>query len=224
MGVGSQQYNQKISLFTKFAYNKMIMKEFIHSVRDEYTKSTLKDIGIQNVVNTACPSMWGLTKEHCSKIPINKSNICVFTLTDYKQKIERDNKLIAVLSKNYEHIYFWPQGFNDWQYFNKLKNIKNVKLISPNLKSYDDFLENTETDFIGTRLHGGIRALQKGKRTLIIGIDNRALELHKDFNIPVIIEENIINLESTICSRIIPSIRIPIENIKTFLNQFNIQN
>ena len=38
---------------------------------------------------------------------------------------------------------------------------------------------------MGTRLHGGIRALQHKRRSLIIGVDHRGLEKARDFGLPV---------------------------------------
>ena len=55
-------------------------------------------------------------------------------------------------------------------------------------------------DYVGTRLHAGIRALQHKKRTIIIGIDNRAIEKAKDFNLTVIDRKNIKNNGSSILS------------------------
>lgn len=36
-------------------------------------------------------------------------------------------------------------------------------------------------DFVGTRLHGGIRAMQHKQRAIIIEIDNRAKEISSRF-------------------------------------------
>ena len=72
-------------------------------------------------------------------------------------------------------------------------------------------------------MHGGIRALQHKKRSLIIGIDNRAIELNKDFNLPVLDQKDINKLEDVINSSFSTEIFLPIQNIKKFLSQFNIQ-
>ena len=47
-------------------------------------------------------------------------------------------------------------------------------------------MANTEFDYVGTRLHAGILALNYRKRTLIIAVDNRAAEMKTDINLPVI--------------------------------------
>lgn len=222
IGVGAQLY-QKCNKFTKFAYKKMFCKDYIHSVRDAYTEDFLKNIGIKNVINTGCPTMWGLTEEHCKKIPTQKAKDVVFTLTDYSQNKVRDEYLLSTLIKLYDKVYFWPQGNQDYQYFTSLKGNEGVEMVTASLEGYDYFLEQNDVDFVGTRLHGGIRAIQKGRRTLILGIDNRAKELHKDFNIPVLDDSQIDELEAIILSEYRTEIHLPVENIKKFLKQFNVE-
>lgn len=221
VGVGSQQYNQKISLYTRFVYNILLKKDFIHSVRDSYTEEALKKIGIKNVINTACPTMWDLTEDHCRDIPVSKSAYCICTFTDYKKNEDRDNTILMVLKSNYKHVFFWAQGNGDSTYFKSLRESNNVTIIPPNLNAYNKYLDSHDTDYVGTRLHGGIRALQKKRRTLIIGIDNRAIELQSDFGIPVITQENIGMLDKVIKSKFNTEIKLPTDNINKFLSQFN---
>jgi polysaccharide pyruvyl transferase WcaK-like protein len=222
--VGSQQYNQKINLFTRIAYKYLFKKDFLHSVRDSYTYRKLKNIGINNVINTGCPTMWCLTQSHCQKVPKVKSKRVVFTLTDYKKNVERDNYMISVLNNEYDEVYFWPQGYGDFSYFSSLDGIDNVTLVPPHVLDFDQLLDEGDIDFIGTRLHGGIRALQKLKRTLIIGVDNRANELHKDFNLPVLDQTEIEKLSRIINQDIITDIKLPLDNINAFLAQFKTTN
>ena len=90
------------------------------------------------------------------------------------------------------------------------------------MKGYDSFLESCECDFVGTRLHGGMRALQKKRRAIIIGIDNRAIELNRDFNIPVLNQEKIAGLPELIESEFETKVHLNTENIRKFLSQFEI--
>ena len=220
IGVGSQQYNQKINAYTRSAYQYLFNKDYLHSVRDSYTEQALKSIGIHNVVNTACPTMWSLTEEKCASIPTSKASTVVFTLTDYKQDKNRDEKLISCLKRNYKNVWFWVQGNGDAAYFQTLQRTDGIKLLKPNLESYNDFLLNQDTDFVGTRLHGGMRAMQMGRRTIIIAIDNRATELQKDFGIPVIQESDIDQLDDMICGKWETRIELPTDNIRAFMEQF----
>ena len=221
MGVGWTYYQSKPTSITKFIYNKAFDKKFIHSVRDNYTKEKLKEIGIKNVINTGCPTMWKLTPEHCKRIPRKKAKNVVVTLTDYRTDIDKDKMLINYLKKNYENVYFWVQGSRDKEYFLSISDIEESNIINPTLKSYDELLDsNLDLDYVGTRLHAGIRALQKGRRSLIIGIDNRALEMKKDFNLPVLEREKIDQLENYINNEINTEIKMNFDLINEWKNQF----
>lgn len=220
VGVGWWQYGNKMNLYTETLLKKVLSKQYTHSVRDEYTENMLKSIGINNVINTACPTMWKLTKEHCCQIPTQKSKKVVFTLTDYNKDTEMDKLLVNTLIENYEETYFWPQGIGDIEYITKLGvNLDKIQIVNTNLKSYDELLKE-DIDYVGTRLHGGIRALQQKKRSIIVAIDNRALEKSKNFNIPIIKRENIGNLGESINSNWETNINIPEEKIEKWKNQF----
>lgn len=220
MGVGWHQYSKRTNLYTRLLYKKIFSKQYMHSVRDEYTKEKLNEIGITNVINTGCPTLWTLTKEFCKDIPKKKADKVVFTLTDYNKDVENDKKLIEILRKNYKEIYFWVQGADDYEYLQELNELKDIKIIAPNLKSYDKILKKENIDFIGTRLHGGIRALQNKRRTIIISVDNRATELNKNYNIPIIQRDDISHLEDIINNDLVTDINIPEENIKKWKSQF----
>ncbi|THE09064.1 polysaccharide pyruvyl transferase family protein [Bacillus timonensis] len=221
MGVGWWQYGNKPNLYTRLLLKSILSKNHVHSVRDEYTEKVLKSIGINNVINTACPTMWKLTEEHCREIKQGKSDNVVFTITDYNRDIEKDNLLIDILAKNYKIVYFWPQGVSDYEYFMSLEQKhKNIEILSPSLDAYNKTLEKGNIDYIGTRLHGGIRALQKKARTIIISIDNRAREKSKSFNLPIIERDNIQGLNEMINSQLATEIKIPIENINRWRKQF----
>jgi len=220
VGVGWWQYGDEPNLYTKKLYKKILSTDYFHSVRDSYTEKQLKKMGFENVINTGCPSMWGLTKEHCSQIPVRKSDNVVCTITDYNRDVEQDRKLLEILCNNYRNVYLWLQGSNDFEYFKSLKlDNQRIKIIPPNLKAFDSILEK-DVDYVGTRLHAGIRALQKKKRTIIIAIDNRAIEKQKDFNLNCVHRNEIERLDSIINSTFSTNINIPIENIKKWKSQF----
>jgi polysaccharide pyruvyl transferase WcaK-like protein len=225
LGVGWWQYKNDINNYTKSLWKSLLSKDFLHSVRDEYTKQKLNSIGIYNVLNTGCPTMWKLTKEHCNKIPITKSNNVIFTLTDYNQDTINDRKLIEKCLNNYKKIYFWPQGYNDINYLHKLDiNEGLINVLEPNLKAYDNLLKSSnDIEYVGTRLHAGIRALQLNKRSIIIGIDNRSLEKKKDFNLVVLKREEIEKLDQMINENWKTDIRLNEKDIKIWSSQFSNQ-
>lgn len=220
VGAGWWKYNDKPNWYTKMLYKKILNKNAIHSVRDEYTKKMLESIGITNVINTGCATMWQFTPEFCKSIPTRKSDTVVFTLTDYKKNIESDKALIDMLLKHYNRVCYWVQGEKDYDYLKELGNYENIEIINGDLQAYDEFLENNMCDYVGTRLHGGIRALQKKRRTIIIAIDNRAEEKKKDFNIPCVSRFDLKGIEKMISEEFITDIYIPLENIKRWKAQF----
>jgi len=219
VGAGWWQYGDECDLYTKLLYKKVLSQEYIHSVRDSYTERQLKGIGINNVLNTACPTMWNLTKEHCKMIPQEKSNSVVCTITDYNRNIEKDKMMINILCENYKRVFLWLQGYNDYNYYKELDlNNDKIIVIPPKLDEYEKILK-LDTDYVGTRLHAGIKALQNCKRTIIIAIDNRATEKQKDFNIKCIYRQDIATLSEVINSSFSTEITIPVENITKWKKQ-----
>lgn len=220
MGIGWWQYQKSTSLYTKILLRRVLSSKYIHSVRDSHTKKNLELIGITNVLNTGCPTLWNLSPDHCSQIASTKAKDVVFTLTDYHEDIARDKEMLKVLKKNYDKLYYWIQGEGDLAYINKIRTDENIIFVNPNLKSFDEALERPDVEYVGTRLHAGIRALQKKKRTVIIGIDNRALEMHKDFNLPVLPQDKIDQLDSLINTERKMEINLPNDAIYQWKSQF----
>ena len=219
MGVGWWQYQNEVDEKTADVYSNVFSTNFAHSVRDNYTKSKLEKIGFENVINTGCPSMWNLNEEHCDSIPKTKANNVLCTLTNYNQNKSFDRKLVEFLSNYYEKVFFWIQGPEDLQYINSFG--KNVEILPPRLEDLDDLLISmNDIEYVGTRLHAGIRALQYKKRSLIIGIDNRAIEMSKDFNIPLLKREDLRDLKDIISSDLECKITIPESSIKSWKSQF----
>lgn len=222
LGAGWWQYQDKPDYYTAIALKLFLSSEGIHSVRDSYTEKMLKEIGITNVVNTACPSMWNLSQEHCSKIPRLPSDTVVTTLTNYNTNYDYDEMLLDILTRNYKNVFVWLQAIEDYDLITRSKHYGKLNLIPPTLKSYDAFLDEVPSDYIGTRLHGGIRALNKKHRTIIVAVDNRALEISKDTGLNIIRREEIENrLENMIHSELATGINLPTENINIWKGQFH---
>jgi len=222
MGVGWLSYQNEPDLYTKYIFKHMLHPEILHSVRDHYTEKKLISAGITNVINTGCPTTWKLTPKHCANIPQKKAENVVFTLTDYDRDIENDTLLIKILKQNYKQVYFWPQGSSDLEYIKLLSDLTGIQIVGGNLMSYNALLQSDiELDYIGTRLHGGIRALQQFRRTILIVIDNRAREKASDFNFQTIERTEISdNLKTLIYSDLPTKININLENINIWKQQF----
>lgn len=225
MGAGWNAYAEQPEWKAKFFYQKALTKQYVHSVRDQYTLDKLKACGVENVLNTGCPTLWQLSPEHLAQVPAQKANKVVFTLTDYSRDLERDVQLVESLAQHYDKLYFWAQGSEDNQYFDELLRLKSelfspIERIATNLKSYNQLLVENDIDFIGTRLHAGIRALQLKKRVIIIGIDNRALEMHRDFNLPVVERHDLNGLNEKIVATWQPEVHLPNDAIQAWKAQF----
>lgn len=219
VGVGTDRI-VKTNKYTSKLYRKYLSNSYIHSTRDEATASYLKSIGL-NAINTGCVTLWGITKDFCDTIPSEKSNNVIFTLTDYNRNVVTDKKFISLLKANYQNIFFWPQGSNDYLYIKELDNLSDITVLAPNLRAYDNFLENVTCDYIGTRLHGGIRAIQHGKRSIILSVDNRAENMAGSYGLTIIKRENIEEIEMKLKSDFKSNISANTENVKIFLDQFN---
>lgn len=222
MGTGWYDYETAPNKYTCKVLKSLLDSNYMHSVRDSYTEKMLRQAGIHNVVNTACPTMWNLTEEFCKLIPKRKAKYAVTTITDYRKDVQRDTAMLKILLNSYERVWLWLQSFEDAEYIKILGFEDKLKIIPPTLKAYDEFLSKEDkVDYIGTRLHGGIRALNHKKRTCIIAVDNRALEIGRDTGLPVIQQNDLEDgLIRWIYSEDPTRIHLPVDNIRLWKNQF----
>jgi hypothetical protein len=224
VGVGWWQYQSKPNKYTAGLLKKILSNKYLHSVRDSYTYNKLVEIGITNVVNTSCPTLWGINAEICKQIPINKAKNVVTTLTCYDENPELDRKLLKILLNNYENVYLWVQGLDDVKYLNNIfPEGSRIQLIPPTIAAYNKILDDKTIEYIGSRLHAGIRSLQRGLRTMIIAVDNRALEIAKDTNLNVINRNNLDPVMTFINSPYFTDIKLPLENIEKWRSNLPIK-
>jgi polysaccharide pyruvyl transferase WcaK-like protein len=221
MGVGWWQYQHDPNGYTKSLFREVLSDTFLHSVRDSYTEKMLKKAGINNVINTTCPTLWQLSKEHCLTVPTKKASNVITTLTFYHRNTELDSKLINILLKSYENVYMWVQAIEDVDYLKEIcPQSDRIILVPPTLEAYNEILENEDIEYLGTRLHAGVRAVQKGKRTLIVAVDNRAIEIGKDTNLNVIDRKMVDQAYDFINNSYTTDIRLPQEQINKWKSQF----
>lgn len=214
-------YAKCAALYSKFILRRFLSKEYTHSVRDEYTKKKLESFWIKNVINTWCQTMWQIDKNHCKSIPVKKSKNVIFTLTVYNKSIDEDLFLIELLKKNYERLYFWPQQPWDYEYLCEIDNLQWIEILNPNIDSFENKLMESNIEYVWTRLHAWIKAIQKYKRSIIIWIDNRAIEMWKDFNLNVIKRSELKkSLNDTINSDLVTDIKIDFNRINLRKSQF----
>ena len=221
LGVGWGEYQDACSDYSRMVYRCILNPCLLHSVRDQYTLEKLQQAGFTNVVNTGCPTTWGLTETHCRSVPVGKADAVVTTVTDYRPDPEGDQAMLDILSRNYEKICLWPQGGGDLAYLTDLKLPHNQQILPRSLAAYEALLTGGNVDYVGTRLHGGIHALNYGVRTIILSVDNRAAEMGRDLGLPILDRSRIAGeLEKRIREDFETKIRIPQDNIDRFRNQF----
>lgn len=220
MGTGWSKYLQPPSLPARLAYRQLLSPTAVHSVRDNYSAGHLARAGFSNVLNTGCPTLWQLTPALLATVPVRKAGSVVTTLTDYSKAPEADRRMLESLKAAYGRVLFWPQGVGDLAYLREL-DIGGVEPLHVSLAHFDAVLAGTaDIDFVGTRLHAGIRALQHGRRSLIVSIDNRAREMGADFNLPVVERDSLGELPARIEMDQTPSISLPWEAIDDWRMQF----
>ena len=129
--------------------------------------------------------------------------------------------MLNILGRNYRKVYLWIQGKKDEEYLQMLEKPSNLTIIPRSLKAYEEKLNLGNIDYVGTRLHAGIFALNHKIRSLIIAVDNRAIEIAKDTGLPIVLADNIADeLEKKITEYSAANIRIKEKNIYTFKAQF----
>lgn len=221
MGVGWGCYCDEISPVSKYVYQTILSKTGLHSVRDSYTEQKFHQMGIHNVINTGCPTLWGLSPKHCAAIPASKARKVVTTITDYDRSIIQDRRMLEILLEEYEKVFVWIQGSDDFEYLKQLIPVERVDIIPNSVEDYTRILCTEDIDYVGTRLHAGIHALNQGVRSLIIAIDNRAIEIGRDVNLPLLLREDIDKkLAARINAPIVTEIVLPKENILRWKSQF----
>ena len=221
LGMGWWQYQGDPDLYTELFIKRLLSPRTIHSVRDSYTQQKLSNIGVTQVVNTSCPTTWNLTPDHCSRIEEKKGKNVVLTLTDYNKSREADSRLLELLLDSYERIYYWVQGIGDLDYINSFEKIsREIIIIPPKLSKYDHVLDTMDCDYIGTRLHAGIRAIQRQRRAMILAVDNRATEISRDIGLNVRERNDYSGIKKFINESYVTNLNIPFEDISRWKEQF----
>lgn len=221
MGVGFDSSQDGFDRYSRTFMHTILCKDALHSVRDSFSEKKLRSMGIQNVLNTGCPTMWCLTPEHCASIPTRKAGSVICTVTDYSRDPKNDSAMLDILLASYGEVFLWLQGREDLAYIRELGYADKLTLVESTLEAYDAILAREDLDYVGTRLHAGIRALRKGRRSLIVSIDNRAECISADTGLPTIRREDIpIALKERLQAEYETTITLPWENIRKWKEQF----
>lgn len=195
MGAGWWRDQGGPNRYTKILLNLVLSRKFQHSVRDGQAQGLLKLAGLGKVLNTGCPTMWQLASMDSASIRTSPSDKVLCMLTDYYPDPALDQALLDLLGSRYKTVYFWPQGHGDEQYIREL-TFKGI-VLNRSLDALDQILaDEPELDYVGTRLHGGVRCLINGKRCLTLEVDNRAREIGKETGLPTVERDNLQAIKS----------------------------
>lgn len=214
-GAGAEQGS---NWYTRYIYQHMLNREFYHSARDERSKVYMESLGLK-AINTGCVTMWMLTPEHCAQIPTKKADKVVFTITAGCFD-EHDQQMLDVLLRNYKEVYFWPQGIDDYAKFKEMKGADKVHVLQATKDAYDKYLTENDTDYVGTRLHGGVYAMRHKRRAVIIAIDERARAINEKNHLNCIEKGNMNDLEAMIVSEFTTKVVMDFEKINEWKSQF----
>lgn len=212
-GVGWWQYQRDPNLYARWLYKTALAKSTSHSVRDSYTLDKLSRLGIP-AVNTGCPTTWAL-----SPTPERRDTRgarVVVALTDYAQDQDADRALLEFLNSIYDEVVVWPQGTGDREYVSRLG--ERHGFLEGDLDAFNRAMRDSDTDYVGTRLHAGIRALQLGARSTIVEVDNRAREMGSDIGLPVVSRGLGLDARAFIAEPREVSLRVPHGEIRRWMD------
>lgn len=208
-GVGWSRIGADVTVLGRLILRHLLSQHLLHSVRDDLTRLQLLDVGISNVENTSCPSMWQLTPDHLARVPMRKAPSVLTTLTDYDRSPLADRVMLESLREHYERVILWPQGRGDVRYLRRLV-AGGIEVLPPTREALENALTKLgPIDYVGTRLHCGIRSLQLCRRTLILAVDHRALEIAKDTCLPALARNVVHRLPELIHKDLPCDIRLP---------------
>ena len=147
-------------------------------------------------------------------------------LTDYYTSPPHDEDLIRLALEHFRGtIFFFPQGSGDIAYLHSLDafqtNAHRFEIIGHSLESVERLLSSRPVTYLGTRLHGGIVAMNYRVPSLIVGVDNRATEMARAFHLPVVARDDTPRMRQWLRGEVLfPSIAVPKAEVIRWCGQF----
>lgn len=216
LGVGWWQYQGPPNLYTRNLLNFILTDQVPHSTRDLYTHDRISALGKKSIM-TGCPTMWSLPWD-CQR-PLIGSGRAVITVTDYKRMDpDIDRRWISVVKERYSEVDIVGMGPGDKSHFEGL-GIDGVTWKGQGTVDLEAALQDAE--FIGTRLHAGVKALQNGRPTLILAVDNRAKEISKSTGLHVADRADTLAIHRSVTGETVPpALTMNQESIQLWKSQY----
>jgi hypothetical protein len=224
MGCGWWRDQGQANRYTRLLLATVLNWHYRHSVRDSQAQAQLEAINpgpvrLVRPVNTGCPTMWSFVDQHRVSRRTTRADVVVTMLTDYDRDPVADLAMLKLLNENYSKVAFWPQGRDDLDYARKL-GFDGI-VIERSLPALDRFLaDHPQVDYVGTRLHGGIRCMKANARCLILTIDNRSRSISNDTGLPTAARGDHLFLKNWINGSAAPQLTIPEHSIRAWRQQF----
>jgi hypothetical protein len=224
IGAGWDSYDAPPDLCSRIYYRNILSKQYKHSLRENYAIRYLKKSFFSNLLHTSCPTTWQLNTAFNNVFDPARENI-LFTLTDYNRDVQQDTLLIEqLLGQSSNKLIFFPQGHEDAEYLTSLKIYKDNQpkfaLLQYDYNEFEQFVRSEKFNYVGTRLHAGIMSLRYNHPSLIIGIDNRALEMEKDTGLNVVDRNDADKISRWLKGYKPPLLHLPLQNIAGWKEQF----
>lgn len=214
LGVGWRRYEPLPDRASRWLQRRLLHPGVLHSARDAYTAARLEQLG-HRAVNTSCPTLWSVADVKTPGLAVGR---VITTITDYVPDVDADNAMLHVLAARYERVELWPQGAGDLRYLARLALPPRVEVLPRGLWSLRSALDGAE--YVGTRLHAGALALQLGRPGLIVGTDNRALEIARDTGLPVLPRRRLGELDAALDTPRAVALDLPAASVAAWRSQW----
>jgi hypothetical protein len=190
----------------------------LHAVRDQPAADNLAKLGL-SVLNASCPTLWALDAAATARIPASRAPEAVVTVTAYRNRPAEDAAFLRRVTESYRKVWFYPPMQSFISHRERI-GFGDLPRIRATTAEYTRFFAENDIDYIGSRLHGGIRALQTGKRSLILQADNRARDIAAHTGLPSVRLDDLAGIRAWIEAPAPTVLRLPETAIAAWKTQF----
>jgi hypothetical protein len=194
-GPGWRKDEGDLTYFTSRLYALLMAKDSPQLVRDGVSRQRLLKTG-REIVNSSCPTLFRIQDVEENLNCIGNTTVVV-ALSGNIKNVDQDKKILKIACLNYKKVKLFPQGiydpvypeYSDETYFRELG--LDYEILEASLEDFSRELM-TGSHYFGTRLHGGIFAMQHGNPSTIIDVDTRAQNIFTGSGYDVLQREKLV--------------------------------